>query len=369
MKIGDKVRFLNDVGGGVISGFQGKDIVLVKDEDGFELPTLVKECIVIDTDDYNIEKKAKDGAAPDRRKGASPVDDARPAAEEEESDPADSPVAYRPKPQERRGGEELNLLLGFVPVNAKELSTTDFEAYIINDCNYAISFAICAGEGGNFRLWHEGKVEPNTKLFLDEFGKEELPGMEKIMVQAIAYKTTKDFAPKPPIGVSLKLDGTKFYKLHSFQPSDFFETPALVIPIVKNDRAVCALDIDSEQIASAMSEPNHTESHNRAARQPARKAKSGNGPLEIDLHASEILETTAGLEPKDILDYQLKTFREVMDENLKKKGKRIVFIHGKGDGVLRQSLLRELKRHYKSCRSQDASFQEYGFGATMVTIG
>ena len=33
MKIGDKVRFLSEVGGGIVSGFQGKDIVLVQDED------------------------------------------------------------------------------------------------------------------------------------------------------------------------------------------------------------------------------------------------------------------------------------------------------------------------------------------------
>lgn len=39
MKIGDKVRFLSEVGGGKISGFQGNNIVLVEDEDGFEIPT------------------------------------------------------------------------------------------------------------------------------------------------------------------------------------------------------------------------------------------------------------------------------------------------------------------------------------------
>ena len=32
------------------------------------------------------------------------------------------------------------------------------------------------------------------------------------------------------------------------------------------------------------------------------------------------------------------------------------------------SLIDELKRKYSNCRYQDASFQEYGFGATMVTI-
>ena len=56
MKIGDKVRFLNDVGGGIVVGFQGKDLAVVKDEDGFEVPTLIKECVVIDTDDYNLAR-------------------------------------------------------------------------------------------------------------------------------------------------------------------------------------------------------------------------------------------------------------------------------------------------------------------------
>ncbi len=35
MKKGDKVRFLSEVGGGRVAGFQGKNIVLVEDEDGF----------------------------------------------------------------------------------------------------------------------------------------------------------------------------------------------------------------------------------------------------------------------------------------------------------------------------------------------
>ena len=57
MKIGDKVRFLSEVGGGVVRGFQGKDIALVEGEDGFEIPMLIKECVVIQTDDYNIPLK------------------------------------------------------------------------------------------------------------------------------------------------------------------------------------------------------------------------------------------------------------------------------------------------------------------------
>lgn len=56
MKIGDKVRFLNDVGGGEVVGFQGRDIAVVRDADGFDIPTLVKECVVVSTDSYNIAR-------------------------------------------------------------------------------------------------------------------------------------------------------------------------------------------------------------------------------------------------------------------------------------------------------------------------
>ena len=59
---------------------------------------------------------------------------------------------------------------------------------------------------------------------------------------------------------------------------------------------------------------------------------------------------------------------EAMKAVLRKKGQRIVFIHGKGDGVLRKAILTELKTKYPACKWQDASFKEYGYGATMITM-
>ena len=57
MKIGDKVRFIYETGGGVVTGFRGKDIVLVEDADGFEIPMNVRECVAVDTNEYNFQKK------------------------------------------------------------------------------------------------------------------------------------------------------------------------------------------------------------------------------------------------------------------------------------------------------------------------
>jgi dsDNA-specific endonuclease/ATPase MutS2 len=98
---------------------------------------------------------------------------------------------------------------------------------------------------------------------------------------------------------------------------------------------------------------------------PARKEGE---PIVVDLHADEVLETTTGMNATDILNYQLDVMRKTLKENAKKKGTKIIFIHGKGEGVLRQALVNELRFRFKSYTYQDASFQEYGYGATLVTI-
>ena len=46
VKVGDRVRYLNAVGGGVVVRI-AKDIAYV-DEDGFETPVLARECVVVE---------------------------------------------------------------------------------------------------------------------------------------------------------------------------------------------------------------------------------------------------------------------------------------------------------------------------------
>ena len=57
MKIGDKVRFLNEKGEGIITGFVGKNIVNVENEDGFEIPMPLREVVVISAEKYDQPEK------------------------------------------------------------------------------------------------------------------------------------------------------------------------------------------------------------------------------------------------------------------------------------------------------------------------
>ncbi len=379
MKIGDKVRFLNDVGGGVISGFPDKETVLVCDEDGFEIPTLRKEVVVIDTNDYNIAKvhttSSKDGkpaaSAPTSVKKALQADDTE--EEEEETDLADSEITYRPMARERRGANELNLMLAFVPTDIKHITQSAFEAYLVNDCNYYIHYAILSTDGKVCHLRYEGELAPNTKVQLDELHLDRTEEWEDLALLTTAYKREKDFVLKPAMNINLRIDFTKFYRLHTFTLCDFFSTPALLVDAIRNDHPVRSLRIDAEELEEALRTSGlKSASANDAQQKTQTRAadKSAKSDIvEVDLHAEELLDDLTGLSPRDILDYQIETVHKTIKAHLKEKGRRIVFIHGKGDGVLRKIVIGEIQRRYKQCTLQDASFQEYGYGATMVTIG
>lgn len=346
MKIGDKVRFLSEVGGGIVRGFQGKDIALVEGEDGFEIPMLIKECVVIQTDDYNIPLKSA----------------AKPEVVEEEPE-EEKPVTYRAP--EIRGNDVLNVFLAYVPRDIKAISSTSFDAYLVNDSNYFIDYLYLSAEGKSWTLRSRGTVKPNMKEHLEEFDKSELNGMEHVAVQLVAYKDDRTFLMKPAVCQELRIDTVKFYKLHTFQSSDFFEEPALIYDIVRDDEVAKQVFVSADDIKEALLQKTSQEV---PAKLQHKQVKIKNDIVEIDLHIHELLDDTTGMGNAEMLNYQLEVFHKTLEEYKNRKGQKIVFIHGKGDGVLRRAILDELKRKYKNYPSQDASFREYGFGATMVTI-
>lgn len=232
MNIGDKVRFLNDVGGGKVAAFRPGGIVLVEDEDGFDVPVRADEIVVIETNSLNIKK----ASPPKTEYGAAPI-----------------------SPSHNISGKE--------------------------------------------------------------------------------YLRTKAAAPEEDIDENLEAR------------------------IVRLEMTIRKLEA---RITRLEDEKSAKEAEKRLARQTRKQDK--NAIIEVDLHAHEILETTAGMSASDIKDYQLKIFRDTLNAHLHEKGRKIVFIHGKGEGVLRKTITDELKHAFKTCEYQDASFQQYGFGATMVII-
>ena len=361
-KIGDIVRFLSSTGGGRIVKIEG-NIAHVEEEDGFTTPVLIKELVV--TTPAGAENARRDyfgGTAQAAQKSA--------AEKQSKFVPTAMPEAPKPAPAaETPGGDRLNVVLGFEPIEPKHITTTDFEIYLINDSNYYLYFTLLSRaddeEGWTTRF--AGVAEPNMELFLEEITRDKVGRLDRICVQYVAFKRDKEFALKAPVAIEHRMDTTKFFKLHCFRENPYFEVPVIAIDIVKNDIPQRPMALDSSMVEDAMRRKREAD---RPRQRPVRKHRPDpkDGVLEVDLHIGELLDTTAGLSTADILNYQIDTFRRTMDEYLRDKGLKIVFIHGKGEGVLRQAINKELAHRYKGHDVQDASFREYGYGATQVTI-
>lgn len=394
MKIGDKVRFLSEVGGGKISGFQGKNIVLVEDEDGFEIPTPISEVVLVGNEDMttakikNLEQQQKEVEEGEVKSikarladhgGSTDAD--WDALEEIDYDPSDNFVA---PVKEREGGDKLAAYLAFVPNSIRELANTKFSSYMVNDSNFYIHYIYMVKEEGNkWNCKSVGEIEPNTKLYIEEFAYTDLNNLQDAAIQLFGYKLDKPFELKPALDVKIRIDATKFYKLNTFRENDFFESPALLYPITEKDKVEqeeieVKLDLPKKLQTSKTKEVKETTAPARKSlehRYEDNQSKSHrtkqilrNDKIIVDLHADELLETTAGMSAGDILEYQMNVFRSTLEQYKAKVGQKIIFIHGKGEGTLRRSLLRELNYRYKKYQYQDASFQEYGYGATQVTI-
>lgn len=232
MKIGDKVRFLDSIGGGTVKSIDSKGMVRVEDEDGFEIPVLATQCVVIDDE----EDQRQAGHAPVHQ---APLTKTQKIAREALSE------VDRLKEENRQLKEKIHAL---------EAELADLKLAML-------------------------KLQFGSK---NEQQKQKSKGQEQ--TQRKPYEVLRD------------------------------------------------------------------------------------GIIEVDLHIHNLMDNTAGMDNAAMLRKQMEVFEETMQSYLKAKNQKIVFIHGKGEGVLRKSILDEVKRKYKSCETQDASFQRYGFGATMVII-
>jgi len=90
-------------------------------------------------------------------------------------------------------------------------------------------------------------------------------------------------------------------------------------------------------------------------------------PMEVDLHIHQLVNNHTNMSNYDMLTLQLETANRQLDFAISKRIKRIVFIHGMGEGVLRAELEFLFKR-YDNIKFYAADFQKYGQGAVEVYI-
>lgn len=96
--------------------------------------------------------------------------------------------------------------------------------------------------------------------------------------------------------------------------------------------------------------------------------ETANGEAEVDLHIDMLTERPGDLTPHEAFEIQMHYFRLCMNHAFANKMKKVVFIHGVGQGILKDEIIKELKQ-YDNIHFFAAPMAKYGVGATEVYFG
>jgi DNA-nicking Smr family endonuclease len=110
--------------------------------------------------------------------------------------------------------------------------------------------------------------------------------------------------------------------------------------------------------------------HNKSAfvNSANKKSRQRGLDMEVDLHIENLLDTHRGMSNGEIIMVQLNVFEKSLRRAMSKRFRKIVFIHGVGQGVLRSEIRRLLADCYPNTEFYDADYLKYGVGGTEVLI-
>jgi hypothetical protein len=344
VKVGDRVKFLNDIGSGEVTRIVDPKTALVQVDDGFEVPWLIND-LVVDAGRYEAEK-------------------------EEEIDevelPPDSFSEKMEKDSDLEPIEDEEIVLAFLP----DERSAEFETYLINSSSYHFKYTISREQDGEQVLFHEGTLEAGIKINLGSYKPGNLNDIEKYRVQGIFFNAGF-FNHLPPLDMIITVSASEMYRSESRRENDYFLEKAVLFTLYDWRKPAKApempkMEIDPEALKEAMFVKGDLK---KEGAERSRKVEfSASGPVEVDLHIEQLIDNYKSLTNTEILDIQMTRFRSELENAIQKRMGKIVFIHGVGNGKLKHDIRRALDTEYKKLRYQDASFKEYGFGATMVLI-
>ncbi|MFO7370985.1 MAG: DUF2027 domain-containing protein [Bacteroidales bacterium] len=349
-KKGDRVRFLNDVGGGSVIRYGEQGQVHVLTEDGFEIPVSEKELVFAGGFAVNREQDEPRPIKPE------PVKPEQRKPEQKEKAvvvelpanlPADTPVHF---------------LLGIVPENPGPVFASNLECYLINDSAYCLYYQLGEKSSGVLRYVSSGMIEADTKCYVASFDHTTLSKMSDMHVQAL-FLSRGRYMKKEPVDKLIRLNLVNFSKESYFRENDYFEQKAVLFNLSGDELPEVTDEIVvPDEVKALKNEADST----REGRQ--KKKEESPDTLEVDLHLDEITMKSTQLTPAAILSLQMSRFHGAIEEAIGKNMRRLVVIHGIGQGTLKMQIRKELQEKYPNYIYQDASFREYGFGATMVHL-
>ena len=327
LRIGDKVRFLNEKGEGVVTRFGNKETAYVEMPDGFEIPYPVKHLVpihtelIINSEAENLDLEPESG-----------VTDA---------------VYFVIEPD-----HELPLLV------------SDYTIYLFNSSSYNLLFAYSIKDEAHFQTLKHGEIGAYQKIVLKTVKASFLKEYSYHKIECLLFKNVHYRAQIP-------VSETVFVNPANFNHTSLIKHEEFKLPVyafLLKDEFIVAQNVEQElsddDIArlKRMKEVNSFQKTSKSHKEQLKNLEK-----EIDLHIEELVDNSNGMTSHEMLSVQLERFEKELDKAIENGVKKIVFIHGVGNGRLKMEIRNTLKST-PGVTFQDASYKLYGFGATQVNI-
>lgn len=414
IKVGDTIRYLNASGGGVVKRIE-RGVAWVEGPDGFELPTPIHECVVVDNRDTFVPaykppvvKRQEPVTQPSKSNAPAATPTTPEVVEDAEQDLSFvAPLSKGPW-FDRSGGEQLQVHVAYLPVSYEHFGQSPYETYLINESNYHLLFTYSTTtSAGGYKLRSAGVLEPDMRVLVEEFDASEINDHAVSHFQFIAYKPERTYRSMPPVERQVRMDVVKLAKRHAFRENPFFDEDALVIPVLEAYDGSQQAPAEEPQPAPSRSgalpqraieqtkptaapqkgpqkgaQKASQKPTKQSAPQPQPERKQPEAPAapqaapaapeqtieKVGLEAERILPNATGMTPHEVLLYQLKNFRRELDKRLERRGSKVIFIHGAGQGVLHQLIINRIEQDYPMVQYRDVTFDGFPMGAIEVTI-
>lgn len=338
--IGDKVRFLNEKGEGVVTKIINKTTVGVTIEDGFELPFVVTELVTV-----------FDGSKAEYIPAAAIIEE-----------PA---ITYTSKVESRKEAAK-GIFLALSPEQPNNISNTDFNLWLINHTTYDILYSVSVLKSKGYELFDKGEAKSHESKLIETISKKNIDLFNTIKADIIFY-SNKPFEHEQPISEIIKLKVFKLYKENVFVENHFIPEKAMIINIsdLNKDLYFDKPEAEKADLSKLLFQKHNTRDQVKTSK--PHKINNAAFDMEIDLHIEELIDNYGGMSNAEIVIVQLRHFQAALDKAISNHCRTLTVIHGVGNGRLKQevrSILTKMK-----LRFHDGSYSKYGFGATEVVIG
>ena len=354
-KVGDKVNFLSTTGGGKVTKIIDSRMVMVEIEGGFEIPTLISDLVL----DYRTMP------APSKQQQA--VDNIQKEVLGKELLAQEQAEAARKGGLRRhaKGAEKEGVYMAFVPHEQQWLLTGPLDVVLVNHTPYEMLYTFTIKEETQFVNVDYGQVDKYEKVVVETISRDDLEYWLNGVVQAVFTAETAD-SVLLPLNAPFSLRSGRFFNEGSYVPSGVLGEKSVMICLSD----LVALQHGDGDFSRIMKEGIGSQAAAKTLvkqEAPIDKHKVAPGEAIVDLHIGELVDNILGLSSHDMFKIQTDYFRKMLDSAIAADYNKVTFIHGVGNGVLKNAIIEALK-DYHNTENRMASIAKFGVGAIDVII-